>query len=213
MRRSTLCLLATITVMFSLFLPIHAPVIKASSPDVSTFFSSVSVEDRASYNLLSDGDLWPSCWSDDDNVYTANGDGRGFNLFALTYSDIVVNRISGVLPYLTGTAIAAADTVGQIWTGDNYNRKPTGILCIDDTIYMAIQDLSLDFNDAPAASISKSTDHGRTWTWDHEAPMFDNYRFTTIMFLDFGKDGANAIDGYVYAYGLDYNWRSSVTHV
>jgi len=34
------------------------------------------------------------------------------------------------------------------------------------------------------------------------------YKFTTIFFLDYGQDSANAIDGYVYAYGLDNNWRS-----
>lgn len=39
--------------------------------------------------------------------------------------------------------------------------------------------------------------------------MFGNYKFTTIFFLDFGKNNANAIDKYVYAYGLDNNWRES----
>ncbi len=63
--------------------------------------------------------------------------------------------------------------------------------------------------DAPSASISKSTDHGATWTWNTQEPMFSNYQFTTIFFLDFGKNNANAIDGYVYAYGLDNNWHMS----
>lgn len=39
--------------------------------------------------------------------------------------------------------------------------------------------------------------------------MFKDYVFTTIMFLDYGKDNGNSPDGYVYAYGLDYNWRDS----
>ena len=33
------------------------------------------------------------------------------------------------------------------------------------------------------------------------------YKFTTIFFLDFGKNSAHAIDKYVYAYGLDKSWR------
>ena len=33
------------------------------------------------------------------------------------------------------------------------------------------------------------------------------YKFTTIFFLDYGKDSAQAIDGYVYAYAMDNNWR------
>ena len=32
--------------------------------------------------------------------------------------------------------------------------------------------------------------------------------FTTIFFLDYGRNSAHAIDGYVYAYGLDNNWRA-----
>ncbi len=46
--------------------------------------------------------------------------------------------------------------------------------------------------------------------------MFTDHRFTTIFFLDFGKNSQNAVPalgaadgGYVYAYGLDWNWRSS----
>jgi len=34
------------------------------------------------------------------------------------------------------------------------------------------------------------------------------YKFTSIFFLDYGKNSRNAIDDYVYAYGLDNNWRS-----
>jgi hypothetical protein len=39
--------------------------------------------------------------------------------------------------------------------------------------------------------------------------MFSQHVMTTLMFLDFGKDNANAIDGYAYVYGLDQNWRFS----
>src|SRR5437867_1879503 len=70
-------------------------------------------------------------------------------------------------------------------------------------------DLWLDFNDVPAATIVKSTDHGRTWTWDKSAPMFGDHVFTTIWFADYGKGNSRSPDGYVYAYGLDGNWRDS----
>jgi hypothetical protein len=74
----------------------------------------------------------------------------------------------------------------------------------------------LAFNDAPNASICVSEDYGRTWR-KTPAAMFPDYVFTTIMFLDFGKSqqhaGALGPDGadYVYAYGLDNNWRDSFT--
>jgi hypothetical protein len=177
----------------------------------NSFFSNAWIEESTSYKTLSDGDLWASCWGGDDNLYATNGDGRGFNFFSFRYFDIVVNRISGTPPNLRGSVVARSDAVGQIWnTNGFYNRKPTSMLCIDNTLYLAIQDLSIDFDDAPAASISKSSDYGVTWTWDTSAPMFDNYQFTTMMFLDYGKNSENAIDEYVYIYGLDHNWRESV---
>jgi len=30
------------------------------------------------YQMTGNGDLWPSCWAEDDNLYAANGDGKGF---------------------------------------------------------------------------------------------------------------------------------------
>src|SRR6266508_2447022 len=84
------------------------------------------------------------------------------------------------------------------------------MVCVGGAIYLAVQDLKTQtLDNVPAATIVKSTDKGRTWTWDHSAPMFDNFKFTTVMFLDYGKDNVNSPDGYVYAYGLDYNWRDT----
>ena len=186
-------------------------------PAESTFFSTVFVEETSTYNTNSDGDLWPAAWSDDDYVYAANGDGKGFDL-AAPFSDIVVNRVEGhpAARNVTGIRLASGDQVSQVWCDPaRYNRKPTGMLSVGGILYLAVQDLrsergAVTFNDAPAATIVKSTDKGKTWTWDKTRPMFDQYRFTTIMFLDYGKDGVdNVFDDYVYAYGLDYNWRDS----
>lgn len=156
----------------------------------------------------SDGDLWPSCWSGNDKVYAANGDGKGFSTDG-DFADIAVSEINGTPGNLSGATISKGDQVGSVWSGAGYNRKPTGMVCVGDTMYLAVQDLALDFNDVPAATILKSTDHGRTWTWDKSRPMFSDHVFTTIWFADFGRGGALAPDGYVYAYGLDGNWRDS----
>ncbi|MGW1167944.1 hypothetical protein [Streptomyces sp. NPDC002550] len=182
----------------------------ATAPE-SDFFSTVQIDSGATVGApavgdnANHGDLWPNCWSDDDNVYGAYGDGVGFNA---PFSDIGVARISGTPGNLQGTSLAQGDAVGQVWTAD-HTRKPTGMACVDGDLYLAVQDLATDFNDAPAATIARSTDHGRTWTWDRTAPMFPGGVFTTVMFLDYGKAYANAPDGYVYAYGLDHNWRDS----
>ncbi|MEV8375495.1 DUF4185 domain-containing protein [Kribbella sp. NPDC056861] len=174
----------------------------------STAIGTATVETKG-IPSPSDGDLWPSCWARNGNLYAANGDGKGFSLDQ-EFADIAVSEIKGDQPgSLSGTTVARADQVGPIWSGAGYNRKPTGLVCVGDTLYLAVQDLALDFNDVPAATILKSTDHGRTWSWDRRKPMFADHVFTTIWFADFGRGGAAAPDGYVYAYGLDGNWRDS----
>jgi hypothetical protein len=192
----------------------------ASTPAVSAvavphdFFSTVYVEDRGSVPRIGNGDLWPSCWSDDDALYTAAGDGVGFGV-SLIVNDILVARIDGSptdTAAMRGTLLSAGDAVGSIWSGNAYNRKPTGMLCIDGELYLAAQDLHIDtYADAPAATILRSRDKGRSWSWDRQAPMFSEHVFTTIMFLDFGKDAEYAPADYVYAYGLDDNWSFDTT--
>ena len=197
--------------------------IAAQEPEKSTFFATVFVESAVSVDTDSEGDLWPTCWADDDALYSANGDGRGFG--DEQSRDIVVNRITGDPESgLTGERLAAADEVGAVWgEPSKYNRKPTGIVCVDGRLYLAIQDLrtgpgKVEFNDAPNASVSWSDDHGRTWQKTQE-PMFTDHLFTTIFFLDLGRDSGDAEDAlgtegarYVYAYGLDGNWRTSYSH-
>lgn len=195
----------------------------------STFFSTNLLAYSSTLNLdQSDGDLWPTTWADDDNIYTANGDGRGFSSNQADFADCVVNRISGTPETgLSGVRLAGGgDSLGPIWVSGNYNRKPTGIVAVDgdgdgkDELYLVVQMLNngtggTAFNDVPAASILRSTDYGVTWTPTKQA-MFTDYKFTTVFFLDFGKSQANsAVLGpkgskYVYAYGLDNNWRDSV---
>lgn len=162
---------------------------------------------------VSDGDLWPNCWASDDNLYSANGDGAGFGY---QVSDIVMNQITGSPDEgdLDGEALALGDQLGQIWSGEGFTRKPTGMLCVDDSIYLAVQDLSLDFNEVPTSTIARSDDFGKTWSWDTTSPMFDDHTFTTVWFVDYGKASQNAPDSrYAYAFGLDGNWRDSYTDV
>jgi hypothetical protein len=184
-------------------------------PTVHDFFSTVTVHDRASIPPIGNGDLWPSCWSDDDALYSAAGDGWGFDVGPVV-NDVVVARIDGGptgSEPMRGTNLSASAQVSNIWGSElEYNRKPTGILCLGGDLYLAVQDLRLDtFSDAPAATIVRSSDKGQSWSWDTSGPMFSDHVFTTIMFLDFGKDSEHAPADYVYAYGLDDNWAFDVT--
>lgn len=161
------------------------------------------------------GDLWPMAWADNGYVYTANGDGYGFGT---SPADIKMNRLVGTPPDVYGRAIPGAQGqyLGSIWPAGStdYNRKPTGMICVDGVLYLFYQNLATAssgraFDEAPVASISWSEDHGKTWEWLGDEPMFDNHEFTTGFFLDYGQCDQYAIDDYVYVYGLDHNWRGA----
>lgn len=184
----------------------------------STFFATAAVQDSTTVVTESEGDLWPTCWADDDCVYTANGDGRGFG--PGPRHDLTVSRITGdPQSGMSGQRLAVGHQVSPIW-GDpaHYNRKPTGMVCANGRLYLAVQDLHCgvgEFDDAPRASISWSADHGNTWHATQQ-PMFTGGEFTTVMFLDFGQDSRDSTEAlgrqdgdFVYAYGLDGNWRQS----
>jgi len=179
----------------------------------------VRVDDYISFKLTNrwfpgyTGDLWPSAWGDDDRLYTGNGDGFGFgNVFA----EIVLNVVDGVPPGCTGSSIRRAfgPYLAGKWGPEQwkYSRKPTGLMCLDGALYLFFQNLANflmpePFGEAPHASISVSYDYGRTWSYDHRAPMFTDYLFTTGFFLDYGRCQQYMPDDWVYVYGLDFNWR------
>lgn len=200
-------------------------------PSESDLFATVAIPPHATVGSPSDGDLWPSAWADDGALYAACGDGLGFN--SNEWGDVVFNRIDGTPETgLDGQRLASGRQIARVWTDpQEYNSKPTGLVAVDgnrdgrDELYLAVQDLRCGespdtFNTAPAAGIVVSTDYGHTWSQGEE-PMFRG-EFTTIMFLDFGRSNSGAQvmrelsteDGvdpaeYVYAYGLDHNWRTS----
>jgi len=186
------------------------------SAETSTFFSSATIEDADSIDLPSNGDLWPSCASG-DLLYTAWGDGFGFSTNRSgKRPDIGVASLAGTpweVASLHGVNLAQdtakTQSVFRVWTGGTYYQKPTGMLCRDGKLYLAVQDLDYEtYDDVPAATIAVSADHGLTWR-EPSSPMFSGAVFTTIMFLDPGVDAEGAADSYVYAYGLDHNWRAS----
>jgi hypothetical protein len=162
----------------------------------------------------SDGDLWPSAWASDGALYAAAGDGTGFASHG--WSDILINRIDGTPETgLSGERLADGDAVAPIWDPTGFNRKPTGMVCVrlegHDVLFLAVQDLRSTpgtdmFNEAPTATIVRSDDLGRTWSWPDE-PLFSDHVFTTVMFLDLGQ--ANGGSEWVYAFGIDGNWRTS----
>ncbi len=184
--------------------------------ETSTFFASAAIEDANSVDLPGNGDLWPSS-SSGDALYTAWGDGFGFApRHEGKRPDIGVARVTGSPLHpleMRGTNLVSDDghaqSVFRVWTRGHYYQKPTGLLSHGEKLYLAVQDLDgLTYDDTPAATIAVSEDGGVTWR-EGPSPMFTGSVFTTIMFLDFGKGRDAKAGPYVYAYGLDHNWRAS----
>src|SRR5258706_7649916 len=138
-------------------------------------------------------DNWPTTWGDDDLLYTAYGDGNGFEPFINEKLSLGVARIEGGPANFLGVNLRAP-TLEQKGDG-KAGQKASGILMIDGVLYLWIRN-------AGNSQLAWSEDHGRTWSWS-------NWKFTTSFgcptFLNFGPDYAGARDAFVYTYSPDGN--------
>ena len=78
------------------------------------------------YCTSSDGDLWPTCWSDDGSLYAANGVGKAFGTVGF---DAGVSRIDGDPSNLTGQTLAGGDAIGQVWSDWLYSQAYRNAVC------------------------------------------------------------------------------------
>ena len=141
--------------------------------------------------LAQGSDNWPATWGDDDQLYTAYGDGRGF----LPYEEIKLSlglaRVSGFPPDIQGSNISSS---GGERVGDGrFGPKASGMLMVDGVLYMLVRNMG-------PAQLAWSEDHGISWHWAH-------WKFQEGMgcptFLNFGKNYQDARDGFVYLYSAD----------
>ncbi|SRR5579883_1915653 len=136
-------------------------------------------------------DNWPLTWADDDDQYTAYGDGRGFEPFVPRKLGLGFSRIEGDPPRFRGINILSS-TGEQLGDGAA-SRKASGILCVEGVLYLWTRN-------AGNAQLAWSKDHGKTWEWA-------DWKFTTSFgcptFLNFGKNYAGARDQFVYVYSQD----------
>jgi CubicO group peptidase (beta-lactamase class C family) len=136
-------------------------------------------------------DNWPMTWADDGALYTAYGDGNGFEPHRKEKLSLGLARIEGVPPHFTGVNLRSATVEAK---GDGgRGRKASGMLCVDGVLYLLVRN-------AANAQLGWSSDHGATWTWA-------DWKFTTSFgcptFLNFGRNYAGARDGFVYIYSQD----------
>ncbi|MCI0464768.1 MAG: serine hydrolase [Gemmataceae bacterium] len=136
-------------------------------------------------------DNWPMTWADDDSLYTAYGDGNGFEPLLPKKLGLGFAKVVGSPPDFQGINIRSP-AAEESKFGPN-GKKASGILMVDGVLYLWVRNVG-------NARLGWSADHSKTWTW---ADWKLTTGFGCPTFLNFGKNYAGARDGYVYVYSHD----------
>jgi len=139
----------------------------------------------------SGSDNWPITWADDDNQYTAYGDGWGFEPKTKEKLSLGIAKITGSPPNFSGTNVRS-ETGERLGQGPN-GAKASGMLMVDGVLYMLVRNTG-------NSQLAWSANHGKSWTWC-------GWKFTESFgaptFLNFGRNYAGATDKFVYIYSHD----------
>jgi CubicO group peptidase (beta-lactamase class C family) len=136
-------------------------------------------------------DNWPTTWGDDDAIYTAYGDGWGFEPRIPDKLSLGFARITGSPPDFAAENIRSP--TGEHKGDGARGKKASGLLMVNGTLYMWVRN-------AKNAQLAWSKDRGKTWEW---ANWTVSTSFGCPTFLNYGKDYAGARDKFVYVYSPD----------
>jgi CubicO group peptidase (beta-lactamase class C family) len=136
-------------------------------------------------------DNWPITWADDDWLYTAYGDGNGFEPLLREKLSLGLCRIQGEPGNLSAENLRAPslETKGPGPSG----KKASGMLMVGSVLYLWARN-------ADNSQLAWSADHGATWTW---ADWKLNTSFGCPTFLNFGRNYQGARDDFAYIYSHD----------
>ncbi len=141
--------------------------------------------------MAQDSDNWPITWADDDSLYTAYGDGYGFEPKIPDKLSLGFAKVLGGPANFRGINIRSAS--GEQKGSGRKGKKASGMLMVDGLLYMFVRN-------AGNSQLAWSSDQEKNWTWC-------DWKFTASFgcptFLNFGKNYAGARDGYVYVYSPD----------
>lgn len=137
-----------------------------------------------------DSDNWPITWADDDNQYTAYGDGWGFEPHTEKKLSLGFAKVIGLPTDFHGVNIRS-DTGERLGDGAS-GPKASGMLMVDGVLYMWVRNMD-------NSRLAWSEDYAKTWEWGFG---FD-ISFGCPTFLNFGKNYEGARDEYVYIYSQD----------
>ena len=139
-------------------------------------------------------DNWPMTWADDGHLYTAYGDGYGFE-------PQLEEKLSLGLAVVTGGPSSFAGLNIRSRTGEfkgpgKDGEKASGLLMVDGVLYMWVRNAD---HQGHHSRLGWSTDHGRTWAWSEW--VFEDFGHPA--FVNYGQNYAGARDEYVYIVSHD----------
>jgi len=141
-------------------------------------------------------DNWPVTWADDDNIYTAYGDGYGFDPIVSSKLGLGFGRVIGVpTDFKCENIRSDAENTGM----GRFGKKASGLLMVDGILYMWARNADDNGNHC---QLARSTDYAGTWTWSDW--KFEELGYMT--FINFGKNYTGVPDrhkDYVYMVSHD----------
>ncbi|MDH5444141.1 MAG: DUF4185 domain-containing protein [Gammaproteobacteria bacterium] len=163
----------------------------------SDLIKGINFEFSTQFSHGPDSDQWPMTWATDGNMYSAWGDGRGWNVLG-SKDYLGITKISGFPPNLTGTDLYGDNQSGM-------NRKPVDIIAYNNNLYLFWN----PSNETKWVDIygATSTDNGNTWSFT-ASPVFPVANGAIPCgFLKFGQGYTGIPQGidanYVYLYLVD----------
>ena len=172
-----------------------APAARAAPCPPSPVITAITWAPASSIIRKANGsDNWPITWGDDDALYTAYGDGWGFQPKVSGKLSLGLARITGLPEGFQAVNIRSAS--GEQKGDGPRGRKASGMLCVGGVLYMWVRNAN---RRGEQSELAVSADHGKTWRW----PKWKFAELGYPCFLNFGKDYAGARDGYVYVFSPD----------
>jgi hypothetical protein len=80
-----------------------------------------------------DSDNWPITWADDDSLYTAYGDGKGFVPKVPTKLSLGFAKVQGPATSFTGTNVRSS--TGEQTGNGAAGKKASGMLMVNGVLY------------------------------------------------------------------------------
>lgn len=141
--------------------------------------------------LAPGSDNWPVTWADDDLLYTAYGDGWGFEPLLNDKLSLGLAAVAGLPPAIQGVNIRSAS--GERRGDGAQGLKASGMLMTGGVLYMWVRN-------AGNARLAWSRNHALDWEWC-EWRLDAGFGCPTL--LNFGRDYEGARDEFVYVYSHD----------